>query len=83
MYTGQLKNVTVLYKIYYLIKFTYVTDMCLPSFTGIRSRLIISIMSWVSAVSIATGYRLDSHGVGVEALVEARLFPPPCCLDWL
>jgi hypothetical protein len=52
----------------------HICNMCLPSFTGIRSRLI-SFMSWPSAVSIVTGYRLDGQGVGVQLLVELRLPP--------
>jgi hypothetical protein len=39
------------------------------------------LMSQESAVGIATGYRLDSQGVGVRVPVGARLFSP-CCPDW-
>jgi hypothetical protein len=31
-----------------------------------------------SSVGIATGYRLDDGGVGVQVLVEARIFSSPC-----
>jgi hypothetical protein len=40
---------------------------------------LLLLGSWVSAVSIATGYGLDDRGAGVQG---ARVFSSPCCPDW-
>jgi hypothetical protein len=38
-------------------------------------------MSHGSPVSIVTGYGLDDQGVGVQVLVESRIFTSPCHPD--
>jgi hypothetical protein len=39
-------------------------------------------MSWNSAVSTATSYRVDDQGVGVPVLVGSRIFSSPHRSDW-
>jgi hypothetical protein len=52
----------------------YTENFCVPS---------IILVSWDSAVSIETSYRLDDRGVRVGVPVGSRIFTSPCCPDQL
>jgi hypothetical protein len=45
--------------------------------------LYLRDVSWGSAVGIATAYRLDDQGVGVEVPEGSRIFSSPHCPDRL
>jgi hypothetical protein len=56
-----------------------------PPFFSIVSKfllLYLCLLSPYSAVSIATGYRLEGRGVRVRVPVGVRFFSSPCRPDW-
>jgi hypothetical protein len=60
-----------------------VCQYCSSFISGVTKALlffnhIVVLWSRDSVVSISTGYRLDSRGVGVQVVVGSRIFSFPC-----
>jgi hypothetical protein len=63
------------------VGFYWTTQSYIPNSTF--QNICSLFMSWDSIVVIANGYGLDNRGVGVQVLIEARIFSSPHHPDWL